>query len=61
MKQKSKTGNNDIFDHIYVTLDPNQDPYKIKEEILKANEEKEKKREQLRTSQTTDLSLPIIQ
>lgn len=61
MKQKSKTGNNDIFDHIYVTLDPDQDPYKIKEEILKANEEKEKKREQLRTSQTTDLSLPIIQ
>lgn len=42
IKKKSKTSGNDIFDHIYVTLNPSQDPYKIKEEILKAKKESEK-------------------
>lgn len=60
VKQKSKTNDNDIFDHIYVTLDETQNPYKIKEEIRKANEDKKLKAEKLRNEFSVS-SLPIVQ
>lgn len=59
VKQKSKTNDNDIFDHIYVYLDPAQDPYVIKEEILK--KQKEKKEAQTKKSNYSGTTLPIIQ
>ncbi|MCH5234826.1 MAG: hypothetical protein J1E16_05990 [Muribaculaceae bacterium] len=62
VKQKSKTNNNDIFDLIYVSLDESQDPYKIKEEILKTNEEKHSKERQRKSSKDyAPINFPVIQ
>lgn len=60
VKKASKNNKDDIFDHIYVTLDPTQDPYKIKEEILRANEEK-KRKDLERVNISSENYLPVVQ
>lgn len=60
LKKKSKTPDNTIFDHIYVSLDPSQDPAKIKEDILKAKAEKKLKAEQTKNSSNQGIVLPSV-
>lgn len=60
VKKASKTKKDDIFDHIYVTLDPNQDPCKIKENIIKTNEEKNKKEEKISSSPNSSSTIPFL-
>ena len=60
MKKKFKNNDNNIFDHIYVTLTPSQDPYKIKAEKIKALAEEKKKIEEIKASQNNNTVIPSL-
>ena len=60
MKNKLKNSDNNIFDHIYISLTPSQDPYKIKDEKIKALEEEKKKIDEIKASQKNNSELPSL-
>ena len=60
MKKKFKNNDNNIFDHIYVSLTPSQDPYRIKDEKIKALEKEKKKIEEIKASQNNNTVIPSL-